>query len=161
MSDAVTMDADAYLDEYVDPTVVEFGEEPASRRRAFIACVVVFHTVDYLAMRPGSPNSQNLRNRLREKNSSFAIVERAAHAFKHGEAGDENAPVNKPLRVEDVISRPAMRVGGGGGQAGISQVGDGVGGVQIWKERGRPDLLFVVREAVAFLRLQTAKPDNA
>ena len=159
MSDAVTMDADAYLDEYVDPTVVEFGEEPASRRRAFIACVVVFHTVDYLAMRPGSPNSQNLRNRLREKNSSFAIVERAAHAFKHTKTGHENAPVKKPLRVEDVISRPAMRFGVG--QFGVSQFGDGVGGVQIWKERGRPDLLFVVREAVAFLRLQTAKPDNA
>jgi hypothetical protein len=154
MSDAVTMDAGTYLREYVDPTIAEFGEKPASRRRAFIACVVVFHTLDYLAKRPGSPNKQNLRNRFREENSSFAIVERAAHAFKHAKAGHENAPVYKALRVEDVISRPPMRAGVG--QVGISQVGDGVGGVQIWKERGSLDLLFVVREAAAMLRRQVA-----
>ena len=157
MSDGVTMDAEAYLREYVDPTIAEFEEEPACRRRAFIACLVVFHTVDYLAKRPGSPNSQNLREAFRSDNSSFAIVERAAHAFKHTKTGHENAPVKKPLRVEDVISRPAMRFGVG--QFGVSRFGDGVGGVQIWKE-GAPDLLHVVRKAVAFLRLQTADPNN-
>jgi hypothetical protein len=38
-----------YLDEIAEPTVAEFEKNPTSVRHAFLACVALFHTVDYLA----------------------------------------------------------------------------------------------------------------
>jgi hypothetical protein len=38
-----------YLDEIVEPTVKDFEANPTSVRHASLACVVVFHAVDYRA----------------------------------------------------------------------------------------------------------------
>jgi hypothetical protein len=83
---AYEADVQAYIDEIVKPTIDDLERSPTSRRPTFLACVALFHTVDYLASRPGSPNKENLRNQFRQENQDFAVVDRVAHAFKHREA---------------------------------------------------------------------------
>jgi hypothetical protein len=51
------MDALEYLDAIVASTITEFEREPTCRRRAFLACVVTFHTIDYLAAPREEQNS--------------------------------------------------------------------------------------------------------
>jgi hypothetical protein len=75
-----------------------------------------------------------------------------AHAFKHITTGDERSPDNKPLHVRAVFSRPPSFAGVM--VAGLSHLGDKVGGVEIWNERGR-DLLGFVKRAVAFIVTKT------
>jgi hypothetical protein len=41
--------ADYYLDTIVEPTVAEYEHDRSSVRKAFLACVATFHTIDYLA----------------------------------------------------------------------------------------------------------------
>jgi hypothetical protein len=136
-------DVESYMNEIVDPTITDFEREPTSRRRAFLACVAVFHTVDYLAKRPGSPNRQNLRNQFR-KNTNFAAVDRVAHAFKHVQAEGNN-----PLHFMAVFERPPGTLPML--QAGLSRIGDTVGGVDIWNE-DTDGLLLIAKRAAAFLR---------
>src|SRR5712691_4497483 len=38
-----------YLNDFVEPTIADFENNPASVRHAFLACVVTFHSADYLA----------------------------------------------------------------------------------------------------------------
>jgi hypothetical protein len=42
-----------YLEEIVEPTIADFEQNARSVRHAFLACVTVFHAVDYLAF-PGT-----------------------------------------------------------------------------------------------------------
>jgi hypothetical protein len=140
-------DVDAYFEGIVRPTVEEFAKAPASRRRAFLACVTLFHTVDYLAARPKSPNKRELRRRFRA-NKYFAIVDRVAHAFKHVQTGDDNSPSNKHLSAHAVFSRPPCFAGVM--VAGLSYLNDTRGGVEIWNER-EFDLLYVIKQASEFL----------
>jgi hypothetical protein len=42
------VDAPAYIEEIVKPTIVDFEKHPYSRRHAFLACLVTFHTLDYI-----------------------------------------------------------------------------------------------------------------
>lgn len=145
------MNAATYMKEIVDPTIKDFEQHQSSRRLAFIACLVTFHCVDYLA----SPkNKENLRNDLRQ-NSDFAVVDRVAHAFKHTKAGHPSAPKNQPLEVRAVFGRPPAIAGLM--ECGISQCGDSVGGVEIWGE-DTPDLFRVVTRAAQFL--STKLPTN-
>jgi hypothetical protein len=142
-----TADAELYMNEIVDPTIRNFEiDHPASRRHAFIACLVTFHCVDYLAY-PKSPG--NLRDRFRKQSPDFAIVDRVAHVFKHIETGHPDAPQNQPLTVTSVFERPPGMAGVM--QAGVSYVGDEVGSVEIWGE-DRPYVLHAVKRAAEFLR---------
>jgi hypothetical protein len=67
-------DAQTYVEEIVHPTIREFEREPASRRRAFLACVALFNTVDYLAAEPSSKSKGNLRKQFRTECADFVIV---------------------------------------------------------------------------------------
>jgi hypothetical protein len=69
----------AFLDDIVDPTIIDFEKHPASRRHAFLACVAAFHCVDYLNLRAGHKN--NLRNQFRKENADFAVIERVAQGI--------------------------------------------------------------------------------
>jgi len=140
------MDAAVYMAEMVEPTIEEFARNSASRRHAFIACLVTFHCVDYLAH---PRNARNVREQFRKESADFAVVDRVAHAFKHVESGDERSPDNPPLMARAVFGRPPGRCGVG--QAGISRVADPDGGVEIWGEN-TPDLLYVVKKAAEYLR---------
>jgi hypothetical protein len=145
------MDAVLYMAEMVDPTIEEFAKNPASRRHAFIACLVTFHCIDYLA-HPRKPG--NIRRRFRRESAEFAIVDRVAHAFKHVESGNERSPDNRLLKARAVFARPPGRAGVG--QAGISRSGDPDGGVEIWGGNAS-DLLYVVKKAAEFLRGKCAE----
>jgi hypothetical protein len=122
----------SFMTEIVEPTIKDFHDHPTSRRHAFLACVVTFHCIDYIAP-PNRP--QNLRHRFRKENSDFATVDRVAHAFKHVKSnGDPKSFENPPLHVTSIFERPPARAGVA--QAGLSRVGGSKGGVEIWDEDG-------------------------
>ena len=142
------MDAIEYLNTIVEPTIEELAREPADKRRAFLACVVTYHTVDYLASQE-KKSKGNLANCFAKENPDFALVDRVAHAFKHVRSGDKDSKIKPPLEGASVISRPPARAGAM--VCGLSRLGDTTGGVMVWGENG-PDLLRAVRRAATFLR---------
>ena len=142
------MDLRAYLLEVVRPTIAEFEANPTSRRHAFIACVVTYHCVDYLAY-PDKP--QNRLASFREACPGFEVVDRVAHAFKHVKTGHSENPHRQPLASGDVISRPPAVWGEAVWD--LSRWDDETGGVTIDGER-ELDLLVAIREAVEFLERQ-------
>jgi hypothetical protein len=62
-------DLQLYLDEMVQPTLEDFEAKPTSRRRAFLACVVIAHAVDYLE-HPRRPSQR--RNELKDQIEGFS-----------------------------------------------------------------------------------------
>jgi hypothetical protein len=138
-----------YLDEIVEPTIRDFEERPTSRRHAFLACVVTFHSVDYLAYdgrgrRPRKGRAGNLKRTFGKESADFHRVDQIAHAFKHVVSGGK-----AKIHAGEVISRPPGRAGVGA--AGLSRVGDPDGGVTLANETS-VDLLFLLKRAVKFLR---------
>ena len=142
--------ARAYLETMVLPTIEEFGTVPSDRRRAFIACLVTFHTVDYLT-RPASP--ADLRARLRHASPDFALVDRVAHAFKHVASGHKNSAEMPLLHHDDISTRPPALAGVM--MAGRSQAGDCWGAVEVDGE----NVLAAVGRAAEFLQEWASKED--
>ena len=132
-----------YIDEIVEPTVKEFENNPTSVRHAFLACVAVFHTVDYLAY---PKKSRTLREQFDLASPDFAKVDNVAHAFKHVSVGPRDTP---DLKVGEVISRPPANWDEA--EWDLSEWDDVTGGVTLDKDRGT-DLLKVLERAVQFLR---------
>jgi hypothetical protein len=135
-----------YLRDFVDPAIADFERNPASVRHAFMACVVTFHAVDYLA-HPRRPAT--LRQEWNKFSRAFAIVDDVAHAFKHVKAGN---PANPDLRAKQVVAVPGVF---------DAAVFDGaafdVGTVTLENEPG-VNVLAVVKEAAAFIRVQLHPP---
>jgi hypothetical protein len=141
------MDINRYMAEMVEPTIKEFAANRTSRRHAFLACVVTFHSIDYLTC-PKKP--ANRRQSFRKRSREFAMVDRIAHAIKHVETGDNRNVDFQPLRVEDVIEpSPAGWTGLG---LDLSNWG-GAKGVTL-KNEGAYDLLEIVKGAADFIRSQ-------
>jgi hypothetical protein len=134
-------DLERYLKDFVDPTIAEFETNPASLRHAFIACVVTFHAVDYLAYPRKKPRS--VRNKWRRKSKAFAIVDDVAHAFKHVTTGRN--PNRHNLKAKEVVSRR-----GGFDPAAFSSAFD-VGAVTLETDPA-VNVLKTVKEAAYFLR---------
>jgi hypothetical protein len=141
------VDGPAYLEQIVDPTIAEFDKNPYSRRHAFLACLVTFHTIDYIE--PREPQKRSAREAFRKESDAFAVIDRVAHAFKHVKTGHSKSEYNRPLRVEHVYSRPPAITGVM--RTGISRLGDTTGGVALWGENST-DLLPIVKQASKFLR---------
>jgi hypothetical protein len=137
-------DLERYLNDIVDPTINDFEAHPTSVRHAFLACVAVFHGIDYLAYPKKRPAT--LRQEFANRSPDFQLVDYVAHAFKHVSAGPRNDP---HLTVSDVIARPP----GVWGQMvwDLSRWDDPTGGVTL-NEKRDTDLLEVVKRAAAFLR---------
>ena len=133
------MSPQTYLELIVQPTVAEFEQDQSSVRRAFLACVAVFHTIDY--MRP--KKTGNLRKNFRDECGAFATIDRVAHAFKH--VGSDG---KAPLKASAVYGGPPALAGMA--MAGRSLVGDTTGAVLIDGESGN-NLIFAMREALDFL----------
>ena len=150
-SGKVMADLGQYLVEFVEPTVTDFANHPRSVRHAFLACVVVFHSVDYLAF-PRKP--QSIRQALGKESAAFKLVDDIAHAFKHVRIGDPTSP---RLIVSEVIGRPPGAAGIMA--AGISRVGDPTGGVTLFRDLD-VDVLRVVAEAVNCLRSKVLSPQT-
>jgi hypothetical protein len=142
------LDLQGYLTAIVYPTIAEFEADETSVRRAFLACIVTFHAIDYLSY-PKGPSA--LRGKFRRESRAFSVVDRVAHAIKHVNSGDARAPRNRQLKPEQVVVRPP-----GFSDVGfcdISRSDDTVGGITLDNER-ELDLLVVVRDAAAFLARQ-------
>jgi hypothetical protein len=133
-----------YLDQMVEPTIRDFEQNPTSVRHAFLACVAVFHAIDYLAY--PKKRSATLRQKFQKNSADFAIVDDVAHSFKHVVAGDRRKP---RLTAEQVIPRqPAYY---GRAEWDLSNWNDPIGGVTLDRERS-VDLLNAAKKAVLFLR---------
>jgi hypothetical protein len=146
------MDLNRYMTEIVEPTISDFEANPTSVRHAFLACVVTFHSIDYLT-HPKKPKSR--RELFRQESLEFAMVDRLAHAFKHVRTGDEKSAHIQPLKAEDVIERPPAIWD----EAvwGLSRWDDAIGGVTIKNEHER-DLLEIVKRAAEFVRASSKPP---
>jgi hypothetical protein len=143
------LDLRGYLTAIVYPTIAEFEADQTSIRRAFLACVVTFHAIDYLAY---PKKSQALRGKFREQSRAFSVVDRVAHAFKHVETPKAaRAPRNQPLAAKEIIVRPPSFFGIG--FFDISRFDDTVGGVTLDNER-ELDLLVIVKDAAEFIAQQ-------
>jgi hypothetical protein len=81
---------DRYLDLIVEPTVEEFKRNPTSVRRAFLACVSIYHALDRAT---SSKNKGNLLEDWRKKSPEFKLVETVALHFKHVKSDDEKRPL--------------------------------------------------------------------
>lgn len=136
-------DLERYLNEIVDPTIKELAEQRTSVRHAFLACVALFHAVDYLAY---PKRSRTLREQFNKESKAFAIVDDMAHAFKHVVAGN---PANPDLLAKDVVTRPPAYWGLA--VYDLSRWDDPHGGVTINRDRSI-DLYDTVVEAAAFMR---------
>ncbi len=136
-----------YLEEIVDPTIEDFEQHPTSVRHAFLACVAVFHSVDYLAY---PRKSQSIRQQFRRESDSFKVVDQVAHAFKHVQCGVDGSH----LIASEVISRPPGIWGVA--QWDLSRWDDPIGGVTLDKNR-TVDVLEVVKRARAFLGEKIAR----
>lgn len=133
-------DLEQYLEEIVAPTVVDFEANPASRRHAFMACVVIAHAVDYLEY---PKSARGRRNEFKVQSADFRSVDLIAHAFKHVETDGRTR-----LKASQVITRPPGRMD----QAAwdLSRWDDATGGVTI-DENVELDVLATAKRAVAFL----------
>lgn len=140
-------DLKRYLEGIVDPTIRDFADNPTSVRHAYLACVAVFHSIDYLAY-PRS--SRTLRQNFRKLSPDFKLVDHVAHAFKHVTTGRRGATY---LKADDVISRPAGAFDVAVFDLSVFDVAEG--GVTLDNDRNI-DLLETVRRAAEFLRQTSA-----
>jgi hypothetical protein len=145
-------DLERYVEQVVDPTIKDFVDHPTSVRHAFLACVAVFHSVDYLAHR--RRRAANLRQEWRKASPAFAKVDELAHAFKHVVTG---SPKNPTLKATDVISRPPAIWGEM--QWGLSRWDDPIGGVTVDNDRDL-DILDLVKSAAQFVHRQVELQNN-
>lgn len=147
-------DFERYLNEIVEPTLNDFRKKPSSVRIGFLTCVVIDHSVDYLAFprdralwdgKGHRSKRTNLRKRFRQESEPFRLASEVANAFKHVKTTSESG-----LEAAHVFERPPALAGRL--MAGASMVGDSTGAVVV----GGQNLLRVVTEALHFLRSMRA-----
>jgi hypothetical protein len=138
-------DAARYFEEIVEPTIAEYERYPTSRRLGFLACIAIFHTVDYLTY-PADPG--NRLKQFRAESPAFLEIDRIANAAKHFKSGHPKSST-KPLLQSAVIERPS----GIWDEADwdISRWDDPVGGVTL-QDNLQFDLLTTLKSAAEFLR---------
>jgi hypothetical protein len=134
-----------YLQEFVEPTIAEFERDPSSVRLAFIACVVTFHSVDYLAH---PRKSAALRETWNRTSDAFKMVDQIAHAFKHVKA-----------RKRDTVLNASEVVAVGSFSRGFSP-GFDLARVTLESDP-TVDVLTTVKEAAAFIERQLQQPDGS
>ena len=76
----------------MEPTFLEFQQNPNSARHAYQACVAAFHAVDR-ASYPKKPG--NLRSKWRKASVAFRVVDMVAHKSKHVVSDGEKEPVDQ------------------------------------------------------------------
>jgi hypothetical protein len=142
------MTPDEYMRDFMEPTIKDLVQNRASKRHAFLACLVTYHMIDYLC---GKRRKAVLRGEYRAQSAAFAAVDRIAHGRTDGQPG---------------VRRSASRVDEtSAGLAGMSLRGATSGNVGaanlIGEER---NILALVNEAADFLakkvREQTSQEDE-
>jgi hypothetical protein len=142
-------DARRYLNDIVEPTIKDFEDNRTSVRHAVVACIVAFHTVDYIGRAIGKFPA-HLRQVFRNESGDFGVVDDVAHAVKHVSVGPRENP---DLKAVEIISRPPAFWG----QAvwDLSSWDDADGGVTLDRERD-VDLLKTLLRTTQFLRSKIA-----
>lgn len=143
------MDAERYMNEIVDPTIKDFEDNPTSRRHAFLACLAVFHTVDYLANTIKDQSKEALRQSFCNHSKDFLLIDCIAHAFKHVKTGDKRNPKRPPFRTDNVIARPPAILDEL--TLDLSILNDFTGGITTIGE-GDTDVLTAIKSSMEFLR---------
>jgi hypothetical protein len=141
-----------YIKQIVEPTVRDLENNPTSVRHAFLACVAIFHAVDYLAY---PRKSRSLRLQFRSQSDAFKTVDEVAHAFKHVVTGKYGAP--DILAASAVISRPIVLLGPR--DITVEPLTESDYFLTI-RNRGRINLLGTIKSAVKFLKLQIPGADK-
>jgi hypothetical protein len=90
------MTPEEYMREILEPTIRDLGQNRASKRHAFLACVATYHTIDYLC---GKRRKAVLRGEYRAQSAAFAAVDRIAHGRVDTQPGPERAA----LRVAETL----------------------------------------------------------
>jgi hypothetical protein len=121
-----------FMAEIVLPTVLEFREEPRSRRRAYLACIATFHVKDHLA----EAGERDVETAMRDETGiAFDVVRDVCNGAKHREA--TRRPRVGFLVGADSDRPPAI---GGVAESGVSRGGDAEGGREIEAGGQRVDL---------------------
>jgi hypothetical protein len=128
------------MDEIVIPTLREFRDDRRSRRRAYLACVAVFHLKDHLKKAGG----KNIEATMRAScGVAFDVVRGVCNGVKHVETDGRHLV---GFRVGEDSERPPAVWG----QAvwGVSRWGDPVGGREVGDGADRHDV-YECAKAVA------------
>lgn len=137
-----------YLRGTVEPTFLEFQQNPNSARRAYQACVAAFHAVDR-ASYPKKPG--NLRSKWRKASVAFRVVDMVAHKSKHIVSDDEKEPVEQgKLRLTALVCGKGLL-----GTDGFNTALLGEGGIDLH------NLYFIIRDAIGFLHQEALKLPDA
>lgn len=117
-----------YLEVIVDPTYDDFCANSRSFRRAYLACVTIFHAVDRVAEESGVRPAK-IRQEWCRESLEFKLVDILAHHFKHVASSDEKVPL-KPGSLPIGLA------------LGFDKDGEGM---------DLRNLYFVIRDAVRFV----------
>jgi hypothetical protein len=129
-----------YVDEIVIPTVREFRDNPRSRRHAYLACIVTFHVKDHLK----NAGEKRIEKTMRAGGSkSFDLVRSICNGTKHGTTNTSH-PI--PFQAGTDYDRPPGRAGEM--EAGLSELGDPIGGRQIGSVADQLDMYRACKDAL-------------
>ncbi|MBS0985771.1 hypothetical protein [Acetobacter thailandicus] len=131
------MTFDQYLEKIVIPTVNDFFKQQSSERLCFLACVVLYHCVDYAADNVQT-TPKTITDRWAKESIEFALVDAVANHLKH------------------VKSRSQRQ----------TEAGKVTGGIPIYRAVFSPDengdlrfslhnMYFIVRDCLRFICSQT------
>jgi hypothetical protein len=131
-----------FVNDIVVPTVREFRDVRRSRRRAYLACIIVFHIKDHLRKAGAKQIEDTLR---KATGDGFDAVRAVCNGTKHV-VTNQSHPY--PFVAGDDWDRPPATAGGEW-QVGLSQIGDGVGGREIAAGTKRVDLYEAVKSVLS------------
>lgn len=126
-----------YMDEIVLPTVIEFKNEPRSRRQAYLACIVTFHIKDHLK----AAGEQNIEQTMRAAGDAFDVIRGVCNGAKHVQT-DQNHLI--AFSAGDDWDRPPAVLGQM--VLGVSRLGDPDGGREIGAGPQRHDIYSAVKD---------------
>ncbi len=137
------MTPEEYFQDIVLPTMKEFRDEPRSRRRAYLACIALFHLKDYL----NKVGEKGVEERLRDATGdAFDIVRSVCNGAKHVTVNSRHVvafsaggDVERPPAVAGLL------------ECGLSELGDYEGGRSVVTPGGIANLNMSLRKcALAF-----------
>ena len=144
------MTPEEYFQDIVFPTVKEFRDEPRSRRRAYLACIALFHLKDYLRKAGEHDVVKGLRDATGD---AFDIVQSVCNGAKHVRVNSRHVvafsaggDVERPPAVAGLL------------ECGLSELGDYEGGRSVVTPGGIANLNMSVRKCT--LAFMTGYPDR-
>jgi hypothetical protein len=133
------MTPEEYMREILEPTIKDLVQNRASKRHAFLACVVTYHMIDYLC---GKRRKAVVRGEYRTQSAAFAAVDRIAHGRVDAQPGARRSALRA---CETPVDSSAAFAEG-------SSKANTLGNVGAARLTGKgTDILDVVSEATDFL----------